>query len=149
MGGSAGGGHPARLHTTTGHGKKSSSITRGFGLPSAARVNSNVSSGDDLRRCFRSISPLKIVAARMGSLLVAHMVGKFKDYDPKTRLDGSRPSTSAGNIWFTFENDRAGVLTTPLYGADRFLWRATTQWQHDVARFQTDVDTQFEGSLTN
>jgi hypothetical protein len=56
------------------------------------------------------------------------------------------PSRSSRNIWFTFENDRAGVLTTPLYGADLFLW--ASDYPHGATTWpdsQQIVDQQFEG----
>ena len=89
---------------------------------------------------------LKIVAAEWDIGWVAHMVGKFKDHDPKTGLQLAPAEYFRRNIWFTFENDRAGVLTTPLYGADRFLWASdyphgNTTWPDS----KQIVEQQFEG----
>ncbi len=89
---------------------------------------------------------LKIVAAEWDIGWVAHMVGKFKDHDPKTGLELAPAEYFRRNIWFTFENDRAGVLTAQLYGADRFLWASdyphgTTTWPDS----KQIVERQFEG----
>jgi uncharacterized protein len=89
---------------------------------------------------------LKIVAAEWDIGWVAHMVAKLKDRDPKAQLKLAPADYFRRNIWFTFENDRAGILTTPLYGADRFLW--ASDYPHGATTWpdsQQMVDQQFEG----
>ena len=74
------------------------------------------------------------------------MVAKLKDRDPKAGLKLAPADYFRRNIWFTFENDRAGILTTPLYGADRFLW--ASDYPHGATTWpdsQQIVDQQFEG----
>ena len=89
---------------------------------------------------------LKIVAAEWDIGWVAHMVGKLKDHDPRTGLKKAPAEYFRKNVWFTFENDRAGVLTTPMYGADQFMWASDyphgkTTWPDS----QAIVESQFEG----
>ena len=50
------------------------------------------------------------------------------------------------NIFFTFQDDRAGVLTSQVYGEDNFMWasdfpHAITTWPYS----QKTVDANFEG----
>ena len=82
----------------------------------------------------------------MGHRLGRPHGGKLKDHDPKTGTQKAGADYFRRNVWFTFENDWAGVLTTPLYGADRFLWASdyphgNTTWPD----FEQIVDQQFDG----
>ena len=89
---------------------------------------------------------LKIVAAEWDIGWVAHMVGKFKDHDARTGLKLPPAEYFRRNVWFTFENDRAGALTTPFYGADQFLW--ASDYPHGATTWPDShviVDRQFEG----
>ena len=138
---------PLSLHTTTGAWKKAK-----FHHP---RVRTSIRGEGEIQTSllemiyggiFDRFPGLKIVAAEWDIGWVAHMVGKFKDHDPKTGLELAPAEYFRRNIWFTFENDRAGVLTTPLYGADRFLWASdyphgNTTWPDS----KQIVDQQFEG----
>ena len=50
------------------------------------------------------------------------------------------------NVWYTFQDDRAGLLTTSLFGADRFLW--ASDYPHQDCTWpdsKTIIDRQFEG----
>ena len=135
------------MHTTTGAWKKAK-----FHHP---RVRTSIRGEGEIQTSllemiyggiFDRFPRLKIVAAEWDIGWVAHMVNKFKDHDPKTGLQLAPADYFRRNIWFTFENDRAGVLTTPLYGADRFLWASdyphgNTTWPDS----KQIVDQQFEG----
>ena len=138
---------PLALHTTTGAWKKVK-----FHHP---RVRTSIRGEGEIQTSllemiyggvFDRFPRLKIVAAEWDIGWVAHMVAKFKDHDPKTGLELAPAEYFRRNIWFTFENDRAGVLTTPLYGADRFLWASdyphgNTTWPDS----KQIVEQQFEG----
>jgi predicted TIM-barrel fold metal-dependent hydrolase len=138
---------PLSLHTTTGAWKKAE-----FHHP---RVRTSIRGEGEIQTSllemiyggvFDRFPRLKIVAAEWDIGWVAHMVGKFKDHDPKTGLQLAPAEYFRRNIWFTFENDRAGVLTTPLYGAERFLWASdyphgNTTWPDS----KQIVEQQFEG----
>ena len=138
---------PLCLHTTTGAWKKARfyhskirTFIRGEGEIQTSLLEM-IYGG-----VFDRFPRLKIVAAEWDIGWVAHMVAKLKDYDPKTRLKLAPGDYFRRNIWFTFENDRAGVLTTPLYGADRFLW--ASDYPHGATTWpdsQHIVDQQFEG----
>lgn len=50
------------------------------------------------------------------------------------------------NVFFTFQDDRAGILTTKIYGEDNYMWasdfpHAITTWPYS----QKTVDANFEG----
>lgn len=57
-------------------------------------------------------------------------------YDPERNVVKMKPSEYfRRNIWLSFEDDRAGVLTTPLFGEDNFMWGSdfphhSTTWPH-------------------
>ena len=138
---------PLCLHTTTGAWKKAKfhhpiirTFIRGEGEIQTSLLEM-IYGG-----VFDRFPRLKIVAAEWDIGWVAHMVAKLKDHDPKTGLKLAPADYFRRNIWFTFENDRAGVLTTPLYGADRFLW--ASDYPHGATTWpdsQQIVDQQFEG----
>jgi predicted TIM-barrel fold metal-dependent hydrolase len=138
---------PLCLHTTTGAWKKAK-----FHHP---RIRTFIRGEGEIQTSllemiyggvFDRFPRLKIVAAEWDIGWVAHMVAKLKDHDPKTALKLAPADYFRRNIWFTFENDRAGVLTTPLYGADRFLW--ASDYPHGATTWpdsQQIVDQQFDG----
>ncbi|HET8564718.1 MAG TPA: amidohydrolase family protein, partial [Candidatus Binatia bacterium] len=50
------------------------------------------------------------------------------------------------NVYFTYQDDRAGILTTPVYGEDNFLW--ASDYPHGVTTWpysQETVDRNFAG----
>ena len=138
---------PLCLHTTTGAWKKAKfhhpkirTFIRGEGEIQTSLLEM-IYGG-----VFDRFPRLKIVAAEWDIGWVAHMVAKLKDHDPKTGLKLAPADYFRRNIWFTCENDRAGVLTTPLYGADRFMW--ASDYPHGATTWpdsQQIVDQQFEG----
>ncbi|HTI88745.1 MAG TPA: amidohydrolase family protein [Alphaproteobacteria bacterium] len=53
-------------------------------------------------------------------------------YDPERNAYKRKPSEYfRDNIFFTFENDRAGVLTTPMFGEDNFMF--ASDYPHHVS----------------
>ncbi len=138
---------PLSLHTTTGAWKKAK-----FHHP---RVRTCIRGEGEIQTSllemiyggvFDRFPRLKIVAAEWDIGWVAYMVAKFKDYDPKAGLQLAPAEYFRRNIWFTFEKDRAGILTAPMYGEDRFLWASdyphgNTTWPDS----KQIVEQQFEG----
>ena len=57
-------------------------------------------------------------------------------YDPERNVQKRLPSEYfLDNVFFTFEDDRAGILTTPVYGEDNFMFgndypHHVTTWPH-------------------
>ncbi len=89
---------------------------------------------------------LKVVSAEFDIGWVAHAVGRGGVLDPKLGLKMAPADYFNQNIWFTFQDDRAGCLTTPMFGADRFLW--SNDFPHGVTPWPDSgaiVKRQFEG----
>jgi uncharacterized protein len=91
---------------------------------------------------------LKVVSAEFDIGWVGHMVQRFRAQDDRLNLRLAPSEYLERNVWFTFQDDRAGVLTIPLYGANNFLWASdyphgATTWPDSHAI----VDRQFEGIL--
>jgi len=77
------------------------------------------------------------------------MVAKFKDHDPKTGLELAPAEYFRRNIWFTFENDRAGVLTSRYTVRTAFYGRATTRMATPHGRIPNrSSNSSLKGSLT-
>ena len=92
---------------------------------------------------------LKVTCAEFDVGWVAHIY-QLADY----MYGGSERSVNQllpseylkANIFFTFQDDRAGILTTKIYGEDNFMWandfpHAITTWPYS----QKTVDANFEG----
>ena len=85
---------------------------------------------------------------------VAHLVQRFdyhwgrqRAWDPHLDVNKRKPTEYLrSNISFTFQDDRAGMLTTPIYGEDNYMW--ASDYPHGGSTFpyspQT-VDRNFEG----
>ncbi len=73
---------------------------------------------------------LKVVCAEFDVGWVANLVqqvdywfGRESTFDADRNINKLPPSEYfQKNIFFTYQDDRAGVLTTPVYGEDNFLW---------------------------
>ena len=67
-------------------------------------------------------------------------------YDPERNLYKRQPSEYfRDNIVFSFEDDRAGVLTTPMYGEDNFMFGTdyphhVTTWPHSEEVIQENCE---------
>lgn len=86
---------------------------------------------------------LKVVCAEFDVGWVANLVqqvdywfGRDSTFDADKNINRRRPSEYfRENVYFTYQDDRAGVLTTPVYGEDNFLWASdyphgVTTWPH-------------------
>jgi len=89
---------------------------------------------------------LKVLSAEFDIGWVGHVVQRFRARDARLGIELSPAEYLERNVYFTFQDDRAGCLTTPLYGARNFLWASdyphgATTWPDSHAI----VDRQFEG----
>jgi predicted TIM-barrel fold metal-dependent hydrolase len=106
---------------------------------------------------------LKVVCAEFDVGWVANLVqqvdywyGRESTFDAELNVNKLPPSHYfKENIFFTFQDDRAGVLTTPVYGKDNFLWASdyphgVTTWpysQETVERNFAGVDPEIKRNL--
>ena len=89
---------------------------------------------------------LKVVCAEFDVGWVANMVqqvdywfGRASTFDANRNMNQLPPSEYfKSNIFFTYQDDRAGVLTTPVYGEDNFLW--ASDYPHGVTTWPYSKD---------
>lgn len=97
---------------------------------------------------------LKVVCAEYDVGWVSHVYqqvdfayGRTSTYDADLDVHQLRPSEYLKrNVFFTYQDDRAGVLTTPVYGEDNYLW--ASDYPHGVTTFphsQPTIDRNCEG----
>jgi predicted TIM-barrel fold metal-dependent hydrolase len=90
---------------------------------------------------------LKAVCAEFDVGWVANLVqqvdywfGRDSTFDADKNINLKPPSEYfKSNIYFTYQDDRAGVLTTPVYGEDNFLW--ASDYPHGVTTWPYSKDT--------
>jgi len=89
---------------------------------------------------------LKVVCAEFDVGWVANMVqqvdywfGRASTFDADRNMNQRPPSEYfKSNIFFTYQDDRAGVLTTPVYGEDNYLW--ASDYPHGVTTWPYSKD---------
>ena len=89
---------------------------------------------------------LKLVCAEFDVGWVANMVqqvdywfGRASTFDADRNMNRRPPSEYfKSNIFFTYQDDRAGVLTTSVYGEDNFLW--ASDYPHGVTTWPYSKD---------
>jgi predicted TIM-barrel fold metal-dependent hydrolase len=97
---------------------------------------------------------LKVVCAEFDVGWVANLVqqvdywyGRASTFDAERNINQLPPSHYfKSNVFFTYQDDRAGVLTSSVYGADNFLW--ASDYPHGVTTWpysQETVDRNCEG----
>ncbi len=70
---------------------------------------------------------------------VDYWFGRESTFDADKNLNRKPPSEYfKENVFFTFQDDRAGVLTTPVYGEDNFLW--ASDYPHGVTTWPYSKD---------
>jgi predicted TIM-barrel fold metal-dependent hydrolase len=90
---------------------------------------------------------LKVVCAEFDVGWVANLVqqvdywfGRQSTFDAERNINKLPPSEYfKRNVFFTYQDDRAGVLTTPVYGADNFLW--ASDYPHGVTTWPYSKET--------
>jgi uncharacterized protein len=90
---------------------------------------------------------LRVVCAEFDVGWVANLVqqvdywfGRASTYDADRNLNKRPPSEYfKTNIFFTYQDDRAGVLTTPVYGENNFLW--ASDYPHGVTTWPCSKET--------
>jgi uncharacterized protein len=90
---------------------------------------------------------LKVVCAEFDVGWVANLVqqvdywfGRASTYDAEKNINKLPPSEYfRRNVFFTYQDDRAGVLTTSVYGEDNFLW--ASDYPHGVTTWPCSKET--------
>ncbi len=90
---------------------------------------------------------LKVVCAEFDVGWVANLVqqvdywfGRQSTFDADRNINKLPPSEYfKKNVFFTYQDDRAGVLTTSVYGADNFLW--ASDYPHGVTTWPYSKET--------
>jgi predicted TIM-barrel fold metal-dependent hydrolase len=90
---------------------------------------------------------LKVVCAEFDVGWVANLVqqvdywfGRQSTFDAERNINKLPPSEYfKKNVFFTYQDDRAGVLTTSVYGADNFLW--ASDYPHGVTTWPYSKET--------
>lgn len=97
---------------------------------------------------------LKVVLAEFDVGWVGHMYqlanyqfDRASSYDREKNVHKLRPTDYLDrNVFFTFQDDRAGVLTTEIYGRNNYLW--ASDFPHGVTTWpysQRTMDSNFQG----
>jgi len=95
---------------------------------------------------FDRFPKLKIVCAEYGIGWVGFSYQKVSTPDSRLSLKHTPAEYLARNVWFTFQDDRAGCLQTPLFGEDNFMW--ASDYPHPMTTWpqsRETVERQFEG----
>jgi len=90
---------------------------------------------------------LKVVCAEFDVGWVANLVqqvdywfGRQSTFDAERNINKLPPSEYfKKNVFFTYQDDRAGVLTTSVYGGDNFLW--ASDYPHGVTTWPYSKET--------
>jgi predicted TIM-barrel fold metal-dependent hydrolase len=90
---------------------------------------------------------LKVVCAEFDVGWVANLVqqvdywfGRASTFDAERNINKLPPSEYfKKNAFFTYQDDRAGVLTTPVFGTDNFLW--ASDFPHGVTTWPYSKET--------
>ncbi len=90
---------------------------------------------------------LKAVCAEFDVGWVANLVqqvdywfGRASTFDADRNINKRPPSEYfRTNVYFTYQDDRAGVLTTPVYGENNFLW--ASDYPHGVTTWPCSQET--------
>lgn len=70
---------------------------------------------------------------------VDYWFGRESTFDADKNMNQKPPSEYfKTNVFFTYQDDRAGVLTTPVYGEDNFLW--ASDYPHGVTTWPYSKD---------
>ena len=96
---------------------------------------------------------LKVVCAEFDVGWIAHLVervdyifGRTSAYDADKNVNKLPPSEYLKkNVFFTFQDDRSGMLTTPVYGEDNYLWASdyphgVTSWPYSQQTLESNCE---------
>ena len=95
---------------------------------------------------FDRFPSLKIVSSEFDIGWVGYLVQRTEGFNPALGLKMQVSDYFRRNIYFTFQLDRSGILTTPHFGEDNFLW--ANDFPHGVTLWpdsQKIVDIQMKG----
>ncbi len=96
---------------------------------------------------FDRFPKLQIVAGEFDVGWIGHIYQRRLTFTPRLGLKLAPSEYVANNMYFTFQDDRAGcLLAAHMFGADNFMWASdyphpATTWPSSAA----DIDRQFEG----
>jgi predicted TIM-barrel fold metal-dependent hydrolase len=140
-------GVPLAMHTTTGKFKRLSYAYPRAQSFDAGQLEIQTSLAEMVfGGIFDRFPELKIIAAEFDIGWVTYVWQKNQTYDPRSGLKMSPAEYLQRNVWFTFQNDRAGCLTAPYFGHDKFLW--SSDFPHGVCTWPDSpllYDRQTEG----
>jgi predicted TIM-barrel fold metal-dependent hydrolase len=138
---------PLAMHTTTGrfkHPKFYTPSARAF-IGGQSEVQHSIAEMI-YGGVFDRFPELKIVSSEFDIGWVAYSVQRIDSLDPRSGLKLSPSEYMRRNVFFTFQNDRVGILTSKYYGEDNFLW--ASDFPHGVTTWPDSraiIDIQFKG----
>ena len=126
---------------------RSTQKNKASALPAGKRPPSNFLGNMILSGVFDRHPKLKVVCAEFDAGWVANLVqqvdywfGRASTFDAEKNINKLPPSEYfKRNAFFTYQDDRAGVLTAPVYGADNFLW--ASDYPHGVTTWPYSKET--------
>jgi predicted TIM-barrel fold metal-dependent hydrolase len=140
-------GTPLAMHTTTGRWKRLSYVYPRAQAFDAGQLEIQTSLAEMVfSGLFDRFPDLKIISAEFDIGWAAYVWQKNRTFDPRGSLKLAPAEYLERNVWFTFQNDRAGCLTAPYFGHDRFLW--SSDFPHGVCTWPDSpelYDKQTEG----
>ncbi|MFC4055494.1 amidohydrolase family protein [Actinomadura syzygii] len=89
---------------------------------------------------------LKLVAAEFGTSWVPGVVDRLQNHDKRLGLELAPGEYLKRNVWFTFQEDRTGLLATPIIGEDNYMY--ANDYPHPMTtwpRSEQVNDHQFQG----
>jgi predicted TIM-barrel fold metal-dependent hydrolase len=89
---------------------------------------------------------LKLVCGEFDIGWIGHVFQRKSRFDARLGLELAPADYFKRNVWFTFQDDRAGCLHFSIFGEDNFMWASdyphpATTWPNSAA----DLDRQFDG----
>jgi len=140
-------GMPLGMHATTGRFKRQT-----FGKSYARKFIGNhieiqLTLGEMIYGgIFDRFPGLKVVSSEFDIGWVDYLVQRAEGFNPALGLKMPVAEYFRRNVFFTFQLDRAGILTAPHFGEDNFLW--ANDFPHGVTLWpdsQKIVDIQMQG----
>ena len=135
------------MHTTTGRFKRLSYVYPRAQAFDAGQLEIQISLAEMVfSGLFDRFPDLRIVSAEFDIGWAAYVWQKNRTFDARGSLKLAPADYLQRNVWFTFQDDRAGCLTAPYFGHDKFLW--SSDFPHGVCTWPDSseiYDDQTEG----
>jgi predicted TIM-barrel fold metal-dependent hydrolase len=114
---------PLAMHATTGRWKQQNFGSEHGRHFIGGQVEVEISLGEMIYSAvFDRFPKLKIVSGEFDIGWVGYLVQRTEGFNPKLGLKLAVSEYLRRNVWFTFQIDRTGLLTTPYFGEDNYLW---------------------------